>query len=381
MRRALMVLAGAILTAPLAAWVAPEPAPPPPPPPEATFESEIDVSLLTMVVRVVDTWGKPILGLRPQDFRVHVGAREVPVAALDWIAEDVAAAPADAVVAPADLAAGADLAAAAEAAFAAGLGDAPDRAIAPSPATSGRLVVVFVQADLTPVRISGQMRLRPHTRELLGTLRSDDRVAVVSFDSHLKLRQDFAADREATIRAIDEAMVFSPERRIKPARPHSLAAHFDAAAARGAASPEQALELVGRALEPLPGEKTVLFLGWGIGRFGSTGVTMTPDFAPAVQALRAARASVFVLDVTSADYHSLETGLQMVAGATGGAYYSTYRLPALATRTLSQAISGYYVLTLDHAALGDQQGKVKVELRDKSGTVLARPLGLYAPPS
>ncbi|HET9765230.1 MAG TPA: hypothetical protein VFS60_00200 [Thermoanaerobaculia bacterium] len=377
-RRALTVLAGLILAAPLAAWVAPEPAPPPA---EATFESEIDVSLLTMVVRVVDTWGKPILGLRPQDFRVRVGSREVPVAALDWVTDDVAAAPDDAVAAPADLPAGADLAAAAEAAFAAGLGDAPDRAFAPSPAMSGRLVVVFVQADLTPVRISGQMRLRPHTRELLATLRPDDRVAVVSFDSHLKLRQDFAADREATVRAIDEAMVFSPERRVKPARPHSLAAHFDAEAARGAASAERALELIGRALEPLPGEKTVLFLGWGIGRFGSTGVTMTPDFAPAVQALRAAHASVFVLDVTSADYHSLETGLEMVAGATGGAYYSTYRLPALATRTLAQAISGYYVLTLDHAALGDQVGKVKVELRDKSGTVLARPLGLYAPPS
>ena len=80
-----------------------------------------------------------------------------------------------------------------------------------------------------------------------------------------------------------------------------------------------------------------LYLSVPSGRFGSTGVTMTPAFAPAVHALRAAHASVFVLDVTSADYHSLETGLQMVAGATGGAYYSTYRLPALATRTLAQA--------------------------------------------
>ncbi|HXT20883.1 MAG TPA: hypothetical protein VN923_09050 [Thermoanaerobaculia bacterium] len=374
-------LVGLLAAAPLLSWVAPEPAPPPGA--EATFESEIDVSLLTMVVRVVDTWGKPILGLTPQDFRVRVGGREVPVTAIDWIAED-GAAPSDYVAAPADLGAGADLAAAAEAAFAAGHADAPDRALAPAPATSGRLgrlVVVFVQADLTPIRISGQMRLRPHNRELLETLRPDDRVAVVSFDSHLKLRQDFSADREATIRAIDEAMVFSPERRVKPTRPHSLAAQFDTEAARRAASPERALELIGRALEPLPGEKTVLFLGWGIGRFGSTGVTMTPDFAPAVKALRAARASVFVLDVTSADYHSLETGLQMVAGATGGEYYSTFRLPAVATRALAQAISGYYVLTLDHAALGDQQGKVRIELRNKSGTVLARPVGLYAPPS
>src|SRR6185295_11230605 len=84
-RRALWVLASFALAAPVAARVAPEPAPPPP---EATFESAIDVSLLTMVVRVVDTWGNPVLGLQPQDFRVRVGPREVPVAALDWISAD-----------------------------------------------------------------------------------------------------------------------------------------------------------------------------------------------------------------------------------------------------------------------------------------------------
>jgi VWFA-related protein len=367
--------------------VAPEPAPTPSP--EATFESEIDVSLLTMVVRVVDTWGKPILGLRPQDFRVRVGHREVPVAALDWIAEDGAAAPtdnvaapSDTVAAPADLVAGADLAAAAEAAFDAGRADAPDRGLAPSPAATGRLVVVFVQADLSAIRISGQMRLRPHTRELLATFRPHDRVAVVSFDSHLKVWQDFSSDVEATLAAVDKAMLFSRERPVERARPHSLVASFDRFAARDAASPERALELVARALQPLPGEKTMIYLGWGLGRFDRSGVHMTPAFAPAVRALRDARTSVFVLDVTSADGHSLEVGLQNVAAATGGEYFSTYRLPALATRTLAQAISGYYVLTLDQAALdGAQQGKVKVELRDKSGTVLARPLGLYAPPS
>src|SRR5688572_26245680 len=105
-RRALNVLAGLVLAAPLAAWVAGEAAPPPPA--EATYESEIDVSLLTMVVRVVDTWGKPILGLRPQDFRVRVGPREVPVAALDWVAGDGATTPSDTVAAPADPVAPAD---------------------------------------------------------------------------------------------------------------------------------------------------------------------------------------------------------------------------------------------------------------------------------
>jgi VWFA-related protein len=372
MRRALccVTLGIALGAGPLAGWTAGEPVPPPPAA-GATFEGEIDVSLLQMVVRVVDTWGNPILGLQPEDFRVRVGKLEVPVVGLDWISpaeprseegEAAATGPPVLPTMPTDRAAE----------------PTSDRAPAPP---AGRLVVVFVQADLQPVRISGQMRLRPHTRELLATLHPGDRVAVVSFDSHLKLWQDFAEDLEATLDAIDVAMLWSVERPVAPAEPHSLARHFDRAAARAAASPERALELVGRALAALPGEKTMLFLGWGIGRFGSSGLRMTPAYGPAVRALRAARTSVFVLDVTSADAHSLAGGLEGVAAATGGAYFSTYRLPALATRTVARAISGYYLLTLDHASFAEEEGRVRVELRGKRGTVLARPVGLYAPPS
>ncbi|HEV8238806.1 MAG TPA: hypothetical protein VGS57_05525 [Thermoanaerobaculia bacterium] len=382
-RRALLVLTSLLIAAPLVAWVAPDPAPPPPP--EATFESAIDVSLFTMVVRVVDSWGNPVLGLQPQDFRVRVGPHEVPVAALDWISAD------EPVTGEGEERRADEMMTASPSSSDEVAPDTAATASSPSlgalPATpSGRLVVLFVQADLTPVRISGQMRLRPYTRELLATLHPRDRVAVVSFDSHLKLWQDFASDLDATAAAVDEAMLFNPERLIEPALPPapSLAARFDRAAARQAASPERALELVARALEPLPGEKTLLFLGWGMGRFDRGGVSMAPGFAPAVRALRDAHASVFVLDTTSADSHSLAAGLEQVAEDTGGAYFSTFRLPQLATRTLARAISGYYVLTLDDAALGQperaQESKIKVELRGRAGTVLARPLTLSASP-
>jgi hypothetical protein len=237
-------------------------------------------------------------------------------------------------------------------------------------------VVIFVQADLHATRISGQMRMRPYTRKLLATFHSGDRVAVVSFDSHLKLWQDFDTDLAATHEAIDVAMLYSHEVGVAPARPHSLARHFDFAAARGAASPERALELVARALEPLPGEKTLIFLGWGLGRYTRDGVHMTPAFGPAVRALRAARATVFVLDVTSADSHSLAVGLEGVAAATGGLYFSTYRLPDLAARTLAGAISGYYVLTLDRAALAAAEGTLRIDLQRNVGTVLTRPMTL-----
>jgi VWFA-related protein len=319
------------------------------------FEGEIDVSLSTIVVRAVDTWGAPILNLRPEDFRVRAGKREIPVVAVDWVSGEE---PAPAVSQEAT--------------------EETEEVTVPVPRPAGRLVVFFVQADLNPTRISGQLRLRLHTRELLDALHPEDRMAVVSYDSHLKLRQDFTRDRDTVYAALDQGMLWGKEPDIAPDGPESLAGHFDFAAARRAASPERALEVTAKALEPFPGEKTMIFLGWGLGRFGGGGVDMVPAFAPAVRALAAARTSVFVLDVTSADGHSLEVGLQGVADATGGLYLKTFRLPNLAIRTLSQAISGYYVLTLDPSQLPEKIGRgghLEIELRDgKRGTVLYRPV-------
>jgi hypothetical protein len=247
----------------------------------------------------------------------------------------------------------------------------------PTRTAPGRLVVVFVQADLNPTRISGQLRLRPYTRELFATLHPGDHVAVVSFDSHLKLWQDFSPSSEATHAAIDRAMLYSREVEVPPSAPHSLVRNVDRIAARDAASPERALELIGRAMTPLPGEKTLIYLGWGLGRFGGDGVKMTPAFAPAVRALRAARTAVFVLDVTSADAHSLAVGLESVAEATGGMYLSTFRLPGVATRSLGRTLAGYYLLTLDRDALaGADASRLRIQLRTRQGTVLARPLAL-----
>ena len=334
-----------------------------PEPPAAVFGETLDVPLFTFIVRVVDTWGHPILGLEPEDLRVRIGRREAPILALDWIgAEEEAATPAttDATAVPDDGAAPTSPAQAAE------------QATRDAAGPPGRLVVLFVQTDLNPSRISGQLRLRPYTEELLATLHPGDRVAVVSFDSHLKLWQDFDTDLAAAHAAVDRAMLYTPDAEVAPAPRESLAHHLDRAAARAAASPERALEVLASALVPLPGEKTLIFLGWGLGRFDTSGVRMTPRYDDAVRALKAARASVFVLDVTSADYHSLAVGLENVAADTGGLYLATYRLPGLATRTLARTISGYYVLTLDAAALGDLTGRVDIDLRSRNGTVLTR---------
>jgi VWFA-related protein len=322
-------------------------------PPQAAFGDEISVALHTLTVRVVDGAGNPILGLVPEDFRVTVKRQEIPVVAVDWIATGEQVEPREPAVAE----------------------------VAPEPpptlAPEGKLVLFFVQSDLNPTRISGQLRLRPYSEEFLATLEPADRIAVVSFDSHLRLWLDWTDDREAVHRAIDRAMLFGGDSLRGPeGDADALARRFDFVAAKDAASPERALEVTAQALAPYRGEKVIVYLGWGLGRFGADGVKMTPAFAPAVRALRDARASVFVLDVTSADYHSLEVGLEAVAEATGGTYAKTFVFPGLATKALARTIAGHYVLTLDQAQLPAESGPLTIDLRGKKGVVLSRPVWL-----
>lgn len=314
------------------------------------FGEEITVSLISMTVRAVDGRGNPITGLGPEDFRVRVGKKEVPVVGVDWFSSGE---PAPAVE-----------------------GTAPIVGIQAEAKPAGKLVIFWVQADFEPSRVSGQLRLWPYVEEFLETLHPADRMAVISFDSHLHLRQDFTADREAVHAAVYRGILHGDSEIGPGSGDVSLIGSFDLQAAEDAASPERALEVTAEALDDLPGEKIIVYLGWGLGRFGSFGVQMTPAFYPAVRALRRANIPVFVLDVTSADYHSLEVGLEAVAHATGGTYQKTHVLTGLATDFLANAIAGHYVITIDPETVPDKGGPVTVELRNRKGSVITRPLAL-----
>ena len=67
--------------------------------------------------------------------------------------------------------------------------------------------------------------------------------------------------------------------------------------ARRAVNVSQALEVIGNALAPLPGTKSVVLIGWGAGRFNAkTGVVrLGRDYDDALRALHAAHASVIPL--------------------------------------------------------------------------------------
>jgi hypothetical protein len=303
-------------------WEGPAPEPP------ATFHEELAVTLLSLPVRVVATDGTPVSGLAAADFRVTARrGRErtpVPLQAVDWISS---------------VAAGGT----------AGDSEDPLATAGELPALPlGKRLVIFAQSDVSGFRVPGFVRLLPLVEELVDGLPARDRVAVVAFDSHLKLWHDFTRDHGAVKAVLRDAVLFGGRPPLpRRSQEGELGRHFDRQAAVKAATPEKALELLARALEPLPGEKEIVYLGWGLGRFGANGVRPTWEFEPAVEALLRARATVHVLDVSQADFHSLEEGLKDVAQETGGTYQATFRHPELAARGLARMLTGYYLLRID----------------------------------
>lgn len=316
---------------------------------QTRFRDDVQVTRVLLDVRVVDRAGDPIAGLTPGDFRVTVDGRETAIEAVEWISGE---APFPEGIDP-------DLAR-----------DLPASVDKP-PSAPGRLLVFFFQKDFYHTRLTGLMRMKAKAAEMLATLTPRDRVAVVSFDSHLRLWTDFTDDHERLAEIMERSILFEEESEIEPGPFPSLAAAYDRHAALEAATPEAALVVLGEALKPLPGAKSLVMLGWGMGRFSYPLVHMDHDWEPARRALVGARVTVFSLDITDADYHTLAFGLRTVAEATGGFYAKTHLFPDLVMERLGKALSGHYVLVIEGPGEHGEH-EVEVQLVERKGTVMSR---------
>jgi VWFA-related protein len=309
------------------------------------LEEELEVGRVIVDVRVLTLEGDPVQDLGPEDFVVKVEGKEMPVEAAEWV--DGSALSLE------------------------GLSDEQVEALGAAPGHDrGRLIVLFFQRDLYPTRIVGLMRMLDETREFVRTLQPEDMIAIVVYDSHLVLYQDFTTDHDRILEILLDRIV--PY--VKPERPEpgpfpSLAAHFDHDEAKDAATPEEALLVTAEALEPIPGSKEMLFIGWGMGVMGGGVVQIRPEYGPARRALLDARVTVFSMDVTRADYHSLAGPLIKLARDTGGLYVTTFVNANVAMDTVARAIRGHYVLTFEKPDISPGRHVLKVKLRNKEGVV------------
>jgi VWFA-related protein len=320
-----------------------------------TYREEARVERVIVDAYVTGTDGLPIPDLSPSDFRVEVDGVRVPLESADWV-------PADAP----------EIAALQPEAQAAGEARAEP---APSPYPPGRLLILFFQTSFEPTRLTGFLRMAFQAHRFVRTLLPTDRVAVLSIDSHLKLRQDFTGDHGKIDAAIDEAIRTGPPPEPDPVASPSLAEHFDFYGAMRTITPERSLLLIARAVQSIPGAKSMLFFGWGLGTVGGMGgpnATEQREYFAAMRRLAAARINIFTLDVSDADYHTLETSLRVVADATGGLYEKTHIFPRLAMERVRQAISGRYVLVFKTPDGPRGFHGISVALVGRKGQVTAR---------
>lgn len=344
------------------------------PGPQGAFRDEVTVSELSVVLRVVDSHGAPVLGLTAEELEVRVGGEVVPVADLRWYSSDSSTSPSEddevprtastpeATEPPADGRSGdSDPAAPRE----------PPEPPGPDDREDGKLVVLFVQmghqdvVTLDESWVGGYMKILPSLRRLVRDLPPRDRVAVVSFDSRLKLRLDFTQDREATAERLGDAIGFGDADAERSDDGPSLLDSWDAPAAAATSSPEEGLRVLGEALEPLPGAKDVVFVGWGLGRFTAGFVTMPPAYDEAVRSLARARATVHGLNVVQAEGNALSVGIRSLARTTGGTYAKTFDFGRNRVERLGRVLTGHYLLTLDPADFPGVSGRLRVTLRER----------------
>lgn len=302
---------------------------------------EVVVERLLIDVTVTDSYGVPVADLRPSNFAVTLGGVAAEIEAVEFVdLTDPEFVDRD----PIPQAAGRG-------------GPEPSR-------PAGRLFVFLFQTDFQRAnsRVRGHLAALDHARSVLDRLEPQDRVAVAQFDSHLKVRLDFTADREEILDAIERSIRIEPVGRPARVPLPSLMSRLDEKEMKAAASPERALTLLGNALRVIPGAKTLVVFGWGLGRYNPrAGVSMTRDYVPAKRALEASRTTVYTLDFSQADYHSLEEGLKIVAKDTGGFYARLWHHPQQAVEKLTNAVSARYELVVKRPA-GVAAGRVPVEV-------------------
>jgi VWFA-related protein len=313
--------------------------------PAARVTASEQVVRLVVDAYVTDERGDPIPDLLPSDFVVKADGKALEVESAEFVAAGASEGPAPSPQA--------------------GEGTS---ASGPPAYPPGRLIVLFVEGDIGRLRTKGLMRVQQEIFRLLDRLLPTDRVAVVRFVSHLTVLADFTSDRAVLDEALRLGLGSSADQDVRVSPYPSLAANLDFVEAHRAAHVERALELVASALAPIPGAKAVVFAGWGF--FANRAPVEGDLYERALAALMRARANVFTLDTSDADWHTLETTLQTASAVTGGTYAKTHVFAGLAVDRIARALAGRYVLVC--VAPDTKLRTLDISLADRRGDVVAR---------
>ena len=348
--RLVAALAGAALGA-AARAIAQQPGPTP-------VQESVTVHRVEITLHATDRSGAAVQGMEPREFSVFVDGKHVDTESVEWVSSA-----GDGTIVPSQEVR---------------LGE-PSLEPPPTP-YSGRLIVMIFQREIAGQKEEGLMRMKRQALALVDTLKPDDRVAVLAMGARLWLRLDFTADPKAIRKAVADATRAEDVARAATPSEFSIAAQLAPEDEERATSIEKALLAVGKALKPLPGSKAVLFFGYQIGRWNALApvgeyhqgnVIYPEEYERAREALSAAQAPVFTLDVSSGS-HQLEEALKKLSFETGGFYVPTHQFPDWAMQRVSAAITGHYVLVIAKPELPPGRHKIEIVTTRRDVSLLYR---------
>lgn len=329
------------------AAIAQEPAPP-------TFEGgEITVKEVLLDVLVTDAKGNVIVGLDKGDFVVKEDGKPVELTGVTFYSNRrlVEANPALA-----------------------------KQGVSAEQVPEDRYFILFFQdqkhaAQEAPQLLSQQLEAGKRARGWVdGEMLPNDWVAVVSYDTRLKVQQDFTRDRKALVEAIGDAMKGKDREGNYPSRvdvskgPSLLAGLPKGKELRDrTATIYEALQQIARSAGNVRGRKNLLLFTYGLpGRLDNFG-QFVPDnryFTPTVRALNDNNVAAYTLDLTPpAVEHTLSDSLNYLSDETGGRYFFNVTNFSTPLDQVSKENSGYYLLSYQSEQPAGKSGFQEVEVK------------------
>ncbi len=324
------------------------------------FGDEIDVTEVSIDVRVTDRFGNAVLGLAPSDFSVTENGVPMNVVGVNgYSTRNTGSADRN-----------------------------PD----------SRFIMLVVHTPLgTEFERTGAIRRRLQmSRDLSEWLESgpgpSDWIAVVSYQTSLSILQDFTQDREALRTGIENAgrgkRAKSGPWRQGDGSPWELSAELprDRELIRASTNIYDALGLLADASGRIVGRKILVLYSPGFGDLDNTSQGMAwPDrrrYDELIAKLDDNNVSVFPVDTTPTGIkHSQSATLQQIASDTGGDFAPYVERFAARMEDIAVSNVAYYMVSyqVQHTPQDEGFREVEVEVANPNLKVVARPGYFYLP--
>lgn len=321
--------------------------------PQGQFEGRVDVNEVLLDVLVTDRQGNVIVGLDKGDFQVTEDGKPVELTGITFYSNRklIESSPALA-----------------------------ERGVTADQVPEDRYFVLFFDdqksaAAEAPELLTSLLDAGKRARDWVRTgLLRNDWVAVVSYDSKLKVHQDFTRDRVALQQAIADAIKGKDTDGNWPSRiDTSEGPSLRAGLPRGndlrkeSTSAYDAVRLVAEASGQVTGRKNLLLFTNGFPSRIDTFGQYLPDqrrYPEMSRALNDNNVAVYTIDLTPAGTeHTLSNFMNQLASDTGGRYFYNFTNFTTPLEQIADENSGYYLLSYRSekpaGAKGFQEVRVK----------------------